>query len=105
MPRQTLLQTRVDSATAALVHLQAARAQTSTSGWIAGILRRELSRAGAADALALRGYEMLITVGYMLRALMIHAMGSELAETAIEDASAAAVDEAASELRRATEIT
>jgi hypothetical protein len=105
MPRTALLQSRVDSATAAQVRVQAERAHTTTSEWIASIVRRELARTGAADALALRSYELLITLGYMLRALMIDAMGAEPAETAIQDASATAADEAASELRRATDLS
>lgn len=51
MPRTALLQARVDSSTAALVRVHAERAQMSTSEWIAMVLRRELSRSGAADAL------------------------------------------------------
>jgi hypothetical protein len=105
MPRAALLQTRVDSSTAALVRVHAERARMSTSEWIAMVLRRELSRAGSADALSLRSYELLITLGYMLRSLMIDAMGAEPAETAIQDASAVATDEAATELRRATELS
>ncbi len=105
MPRTALLQSRVDSATAAQVRVHADRAHMSTSEWIAGVLRRELSRGGAADALALRSYELLITLGYMLRSLMIDAMGAEPAETAIQDASATAADEAASELRRAADLS
>ena len=104
MARTALLQTRVDSATAALVRLQAERAHTSTSDWIAAILRRELSRTGDTGALVLSSYEMLVTLGYMVRALMIDAMGAEAAETAIQDASATAADEAQAALRQATEI-
>jgi len=105
MPRTALLQSRVDSATAALVRVHAERAHTTASEWIANVIRRELSRTGAADALALRSYEMQITLGYMLRALMIDAMGADPADTAIQDASATAADEAASELRHATDLS
>ena len=105
MPRATVLQTRVESAVAAQVRVQAERAQMSASEWIAAVLKRELARADAANALALRSFEMQVTLGYMLRALMIDAMGAEPAETAIQDAAATAADEAAAELRRATEIS
>jgi hypothetical protein len=105
MPPRALLQTRVDPGTAALVRYHADRAKTSTSEWIAGVLRREISRAGAADALAPRGFETLVTVGYMLRSLMIDAMGAEAAETAIQDAAASAAEETASEMRRAGEVS
>jgi hypothetical protein len=104
MPRATVLQTRVDSAVAAHVRVEAERARMSASEWIGFVLKRELARGDAANALALRGFEMQITLGYMLRALMIDAMGAEAAETAIQDAAATAAEEAAAELRRATEI-
>ena len=104
MPRSSLLQSRVDSATATLVRFHAERAQMSTSEWIAVVLRRELSRAGTADALSVSSYEMLVTLGYMLRALMIETLGAEPAETAIQDASATAAEEAASALKRAAEL-
>jgi hypothetical protein len=104
MPAKTLLQTRVDPATAALVRYHAARANLSASEWIAAVLRRELGQAGTADALALRAYETLLTLGYMLRTLMIDTLGAEPAETAIQDASAAAEDDAAGDLERATAI-
>ena len=105
MPRATVLQTRVESAIAAQVRVQAERAHMSASEWIAAILKRELSRPDAANALAPSAYELLVTLGYMLRALMIESMGAEPAETAIQDAAATAADEAATELRRATEIS
>lgn len=104
MPRTSILQSRVDSTTATLVRLHAERAHTSTSEWIAVVLRRELSRGGTADALSVGSYEMLVTLGYMLRALMIDAMGAEPAETAIQDASTTAAEEAASALERAAEL-
>ncbi|HXO42134.1 MAG TPA: hypothetical protein VN999_11825 [Thermoanaerobaculia bacterium] len=53
MPRTALLQSRVDSVTAQ-VRVHAERAHTTTSEWIASVVRRELARTGAADALALR---------------------------------------------------
>jgi hypothetical protein len=105
MPRATVLQTRVDSAIAAQVRVQAERAHMSASQWIAALLRRELSRPDAANGLAPGAYELLVTLGYMLRALMIDAMGAEPAETAIQDAATTAADEAATELRRVTEIS
>jgi hypothetical protein len=104
MPRTVVLQTRIDPASAKLVRTLAQRDQTSTSDWIAGILRRELVRAGDADALALRDYELLLTLGYMLRSLMIESMGAEAAETAIHDAAATAADEAPADLRKAHEV-
>jgi hypothetical protein len=105
MPRATVLQTRVDSAMAAQVRVRAERAQMSASEWIAAVLKRELSRTDAANALAPRAYELLVTLGYMLRSLMIESMGAEPAEIAIQDAAATAADEAEAELRRATEIS
>ena len=105
MPRTTLLQTRVDSATAAFVRFHADRSQTSVSEWIAAVLRREVSRTGTADALSAGSYEMLVTLGYMLRALMIDAMGAEPAETAIQEASATAADEAARAVKRGAELS
>jgi hypothetical protein len=104
MPRTVVLHTRIDPGSAKLVRTLAERDQTTTSDWIAAILRRELVRAGDADALALRDYELLLTLGYMLRALMIESMGSEAAETAIRDAAATAADEAPADLRKAQEI-
>ena len=104
MSRQVILRTRVEGSTAALARVHAERAQMTTSEWIANVIRRELSRAGAADALALRSYEMLVTLGYMLRSLMVDAMGAEQTETAIEEASAQAADEAGDELRRGLEV-
>ena len=105
MPRATVLQTRVETAIAAQVRVQAERVHMSASEWIAAILKRELSRPDAANALAPSAYELLVTLGYMLRALMIESMGAEPAETAIQDAAATAADEAATELRRATELS
>jgi hypothetical protein len=102
--RQSVLQTRVDPATAARVRLHAERAGQSISEWIANLLRREVLRAGAADALAGRTYETALTVGYMLRALMIDTLGTDAAERAIEVASDAAADDAAAELTRAGEL-
>jgi hypothetical protein len=104
MPREVVLRTRVESTTAALVRVHAERARMSTSKWIADVVRRELASVGAADALSLRSYEMLITVGYMLRSLMIDAIGEEQAQTAIQEASEQAADEASDELRRAMEL-
>ena len=52
----------------------------------------------------LRAYETLLTLGYMLRTLMIDTLGAEAAETAIQDASAAAEDDAAGDLKRATAL-
>jgi hypothetical protein len=103
MSREVILRTRVEGSTAALARVHAERAQMTTSEWIASIIRREISRAGAADALALRSYEMVVTLGYMLRSLMVDAMGAEPTETAVEEASAQAADEAAEELRRGME--
>jgi hypothetical protein len=100
MPKDVVLRTRVEALTAAQIQLEAARARTSTSQWIANILRRELSRAGAADALAPRTYELVMTVGYMLRSLMIDAMGPDPAMAAVEEAAAEAADDASEELRR-----
>jgi hypothetical protein len=104
MPRTALLQTRVDSATAAQVRVHADRAHTTTSEWIGAVLRREISRAGAADALALHAYELQITFGYMLRSLMVDAMGAEATEAAIDEAAATAAEEAEAELRRANDL-
>ncbi len=100
MSRQVILRTRVEGSTAAMARVYAERAQMTTSEWIANVIRREISKAGAADALALRSYEMQVTLGYMLRSLMVDAMGAEQTETAIEEASAQAADEAGDELRR-----
>jgi hypothetical protein len=102
--RQSVLQTRVDPATAARVRLHAERCGQSISEWIANLLRREVLRAGAADALAGRTYETTLTVGYMLRALMVDTLGTDAAERAIEVASDAAADDAAAELTRAGEL-
>src|ERR1700689_15972 len=101
--RQSVLQTRVDPATAARVRLHAERCGQSISEWIANLLRREVLRAGAADALAGRTYETARPVGYMLRALMVDPLGAAAAESAIEVAADAAADDAAAELTRAGE--
>lgn len=95
MRRTALLQTRVDPATAARVRLEADRCGQSVSEWIATVLRRELLHAGAADALTPKCYELSITVAYMLRALMLDAMGAEATDRAVEQASDAAADETA----------
>jgi hypothetical protein len=102
--RQSLLQTRVDPATAARVRLHADRAGLSISEWIANLLRREVLRAGAADALASRTYETALTVGYMLRSLMIDALGADATERAVEQAADAAAGDAADELTRAGDL-
>jgi hypothetical protein len=60
-------------------------------------------RDGDADALALRDYELLLTLAYMLRAVMIDSMGAEAAEIAIRNAAATAAEEAPAELRKAQE--
>jgi hypothetical protein len=99
-----VLRTRVESITAAQVHVQAAQAQMSTSQWIATLVKRELRRGGAADALALRSYELAITLGYMLRSLMIDAMGADRAQAVVDEALALGLDEASDELRRAREF-
>jgi hypothetical protein len=104
MNRNVILRARVESQTAIQVRMQAERAHMSTSRWIAAVLRREAAHAGDADALALRDYELLITLGYMVRALMIEILGVEPAEAAIQDASATAADEAAADLGQAREI-
>jgi hypothetical protein len=104
MPRTVILQSRVDGVTAAQVRVHAERARMSASDWIANVLRRELTQTGDADALALRAYELLTALGYMLRALMIHTLGTEPAETAIEDAAATAAEEALGDLARAREL-
>jgi hypothetical protein len=103
MARTVVLQTCLDPGSAQLVRMLAQRDQVTTSQWLAGVVRRELIRAGDADALALRDYELLLTLGYMLRALMIEAMGAEAAETAIQDAAATAAQEAPADLRKAQE--
>jgi hypothetical protein len=103
--RQSLLQTRVDPATAARVRLHAERAGQTISEWIAHLLRREVLRAGAADALAPRTFETAMTVGYMLRALMLDALGADATERAIEQAAEAAADDAAAELTRAGDLS
>jgi hypothetical protein len=102
--RQSLLQTRVDPATAARVRLHAERSGQSISEWIAGILRREVLRAGAADALAPRSFETTLTVGYMLRALMLDALGADATERAVEQAAEAAASDTAVELTRAGDL-
>jgi hypothetical protein len=102
--RGTVLQTRLDATTAARVRLAASQADSTVSEWIAAALRRELARAGAADALAPRTYELLTTVGYMLRRLMIDALGQEATDLAIRDANDQAGGEAQGELRRALEL-
>jgi hypothetical protein len=99
-----VLRTRVESITAARVHVQAAQAGMSTSKWIAALVERELRRAGAADALSLRSYELAITLGYMLRSLMIDSMGADRAQAAFDEAVALAIDEAGDELRQAREF-
>ncbi|HVT60184.1 MAG TPA: hypothetical protein VHR45_17545 [Thermoanaerobaculia bacterium] len=103
MRRTTLLQTRVDPTTAARVRLEADRCALSVSEWIATALRRELLHAGAADALAAKSYEMSVTVGHMLRALMLDAMGPEATDRAVDEAADAAADEAAAALAGITE--
>jgi hypothetical protein len=45
-----------------------------------------------------------MTVGYMLRSLMIDAMGPDPAMAAVEDAAAEAADDASEELRRVREL-
>jgi hypothetical protein len=102
--RQSLLQTRVDPSTAARVRLHAERSGQSISEWIAAVLRREVLCAGAADALAGRAYETVLTIGYMLRTLMVDALGAEAAERAVELASDTAAEDAAAELTRAGEL-
>ncbi|HXO41598.1 MAG TPA: hypothetical protein VN999_09130 [Thermoanaerobaculia bacterium] len=102
--RQSLLQTRVDPATAARVRLHAERSGQSISEWIANLLRREVLRAGAADALAPRTFETAMTVGYMLRALMLDALGADATERALEQAAEAAADDTAAELTRAGDL-
>jgi hypothetical protein len=102
--RQSLLQTRVDPATAARVRLHADREGLSISEWIGNLLRREVLRAGAADALAARTYETALTVGYMLRTLMADTLGAEATERAVEQAAEAAAGDAADELARAGDL-
>lgn len=104
MPRSVILQARADTATATRVRVHAERAHMSTSEWITNVLRREIARSGDADALAPRSHELLITLGYMVRALMIETLGPEPAETAIQDAAATAADEAAADLGHAREL-
>ena len=105
MPRpKSHLQTRVDAATATRVRLHAKRAGQSISDWLADLVRREVVRAGAADALAARTCETALTVGYMLRALMIDSLGAEATERAVELAADTAADDTAAELIRAGEI-
>jgi hypothetical protein len=101
MGKSIVLQTRVDATTAARVRLEAERTGMAMSEWIAEELRRAVVQAGAADALALKGYELALTVGYMLRALMVEAMGAEGAEKAVEEAAETAGAEAAAELAAA----
>jgi hypothetical protein len=103
--RKRSLQTSVDPATAARVRLHAERADLSVSEWIADQLRRDVLRAGAADALAARALETSLTVGYMLRALMIDSLGAAATERVIEQAADAAADDVAAELTRAGELS
>ncbi len=105
MPKsQSLLRTRVDPATAARVRLHAERAGQSISEWIAHVLRREVLCSGAADALAPHTLETVLTVGYMLRALMVDALGTDATDRALEQAADAAADDAAAELTRAGDL-
>jgi hypothetical protein len=104
MARGVVLRTRVEPITAAWVHVQAAQAQMSTSQWIAALVERELRRAGAADALSLSSYELAITLGYMLRSLMVDAMGADHAQAAVDEAVALGIDEASDALHRALEF-
>ncbi|HVT60545.1 MAG TPA: hypothetical protein VHR45_19385 [Thermoanaerobaculia bacterium] len=104
MSRTVILQSRVDGAVAARVRVEAESAGMSVSDWIAQVLRREVLRGGPADALARRGYELAATLGYMLRSLMIDAMGAEACEQAIDKAADAAAADLEHELERAAEI-
>jgi hypothetical protein len=103
--RKRSLQTSVDPATAARVRLHAERAGLSVSEWVADLLRRQVLHAGAADGLAARALETALTIGYMLRALMIDSLGAEATERVIEQAADAAADDVAAELTRAGELS
>jgi hypothetical protein len=100
----SLLQTHVDAPTATRVRLQAERAGLSVSEWLSLLVRREVLRSGAADGLAARTCETALTVGYMVRALMIDALGAEATERAIDQATDAAAADTAAELTRAAEL-
>jgi hypothetical protein len=102
--RQSLLQCRVDPSTAARVRFQADRAGQTISEWIGHVLRREVQRAGAADALAAHTFEAALTIGYMLRTLMIDTLGANATDRAVEQASDAAAQDSAAELARAEEL-
>ena len=103
--RPTSLHVRVDPSTAARVRLHAERSGQSVSQWVADLVRREVLHVGAADALAARTLETSLTVGYMLRALMIDALGADSTERAIEQAADAAGGDVAAELTRAGELS
>jgi hypothetical protein len=103
MPRAIVLQTRLDSTTAAYARLEAARCGCSISEWIADVLRRELRRAGAADALAPRAYEVGVASAHLLHALMIDSIGPEATAQALEKANEAAAEATAREMARAAE--
>jgi hypothetical protein len=103
MPRAIVLHTRLDSTTAAYARLEADRCGCSISEWIADVLRRELRRAGAADALAPRAYEAVIAGVHLLHALMIDSLGPEATAAALEQANEAAAEATAREMARAAE--
>ena len=101
MRRATVLHTRLDATTAAYARLEADRSGSSISKWIASVLRRELHRAGAADALAAKTYEVAVVSAHLLHALMIDSLGPEATARALEKATAAAEEETAAQLARA----
>jgi hypothetical protein len=80
---------RLDPMTADDVRLEADRLGLSLGDWIATVLRREIRRAGNADALPAQTCEAAVTCAYLLHALMLDAMGPEATARAFERAQAA----------------
>jgi hypothetical protein len=107
MPRTTALQIPLDPITAAHARVEADRCGLSVGEWGAAVLRRELSYAGDADALAAKIYEVAVASAHLLHALMLDTIGPEATARALAEATHAAnaAGEAiAAELARAAEV-
>ena len=104
MPRTTALQIPLDPITAAHARVEADRCGLSVGEWGAAVLRRELSYAGDADALALKSYEVAVANAHLLHALMLEAIGPEATAQALAEATHAAGEAIAAELARAAEV-
>ena len=103
MRHTTCFQIRLDAATAAYARHAADRSGLPIAEWFVTVLRRQLHHDGAADAVALRIYEVGVANTHLLHALMLDAMGPEATAQALAQATAAAEEASAREVERAEE--